>query len=149
MTDPENANNDDAPSRIRRRKLSQEEQKRLGEDAKPGAVYKETGWEKRSQESLRSIHQAIDELARTRAPSRALSEDLPPGLRSRVTSQMGPAAYVQRAYSTKRHHVLHVGLRQEGTIQDEIVLVGPDDLRRFDDIASAVDALRHDEHDDA
>lgn len=143
MTEEEASQPKEAATEIRRRKLSPEERRRLTEDAKPGAVYREEGWEKRSHESLRRIHEAIDNLDKRRESKPV--EDLPPGLRSRITSELGPAAYVQRSYSTKRHHVCHVGLRREGDIEDVIVLVGPEEVRRFEDIAGAVDVLEAEE----
>lgn len=130
--------------RVRRRTLTREEIDKLDEDARPGAVYRESGWRKKAREGIDRIRSAVDDLDRPGGPRRRLrtsSGDLPSGLRSTLTDALGPVAYVQRAYSTKRHHVCHVGVRGEDGVEDAIVLVGPDSVQRFDDVAQAVDAL--------
>lgn len=138
--------------RIRRRKLSRDERRSLDETAQPGAVYKEARWRKQAREDLRRIQRAVDELdspgstRRVRRGRRSSSRRLPAGLRTRITDALGSVAYVQLSYSTDKHHVCHAGLRTEDGIEDVIVLVGPDEVQRFDDVREAVDRIDAPEH---
>lgn len=128
--------------KVRRRKLTRKEREGLGKNARPGAVYRESGWQKRSVEGLHRIQQAVDALERPGGHEASIrGSDLPPGLRSRIREALGPLAFVELSYTTKDHHVCRVGVRKDGDVERSIVLVGPDELRRFDDVASAVDAL--------
>lgn len=138
-------------TQVEQRVLTEEERRQLDEMARPGAVYQEAGWTKTAREDLRRIERAIDELEAPESSPRAVARkrrsregELPAGLRSRVTDALGAVAYVQLVYSTKRHHVCHVGLREDGSIEDVIVLVGPDGVRRFEDLADAIDHLTTD-----
>lgn len=138
---------DAEPRRVERRRLSREERRQLDEKARPGAVYREAGWSKKAREDLHRIERAVDELdapgsGRAMARKRRAREgSLPAGLRSRINETMGPIAYVQLSYSTKRHHVCHVGRRLDDGIEDVIVLVGPDGIRRFDEVQEAIDGI--------
>lgn len=134
----------------KRRRLSREERRKIDETAQPGAVYKETSWSKKAREDLHRIERAVDKLdapgshravARQRTATR---RELPAGLRTRITEALGAIAYVQLAYSTREHHVCHVGLREDDGIEDAIVLVGPHDVRVFPEIRAAIDELETD-----
>lgn len=139
---------EDSRERARPRPLTDEELEDLANRARPGAIYSEAAWDKKARESLRRIERAIDKLeAPDRSPRavarkrRAREGELPAGLRSRITDHLGPVAYVQLTYSTREHHVCHVGLRDDGSIEDAIVLVGPQRVRRFQDVREAIDRL--------
>lgn len=134
--------------RPRPRPLTDEELEDLANQARPGAIYSEAAWDKKARESLRRIERAIDELEAPDHSPRAVARkrraregELPAGLRSRITDHLGPVAYVQLTYSTHEHHVCHVGLRDDGSIEDAIVLVGPQRVRRFEDVREAIDRL--------
>jgi predicted flap endonuclease-1-like 5' DNA nuclease len=141
LTDEDTDNDDE---RVRRRPLSREERRDLDEVARPGAVYRESGWRKQAPESLDSIRRAVDQLDDDRAERetrRRGDDELPTGLRSRITEALGSVAYVQHAYTTDDHHVCHAGVRTDDGVDDRIVLVAPGRVRTFEDVAAAVDAL--------
>lgn len=128
--------------KVHRRKLTREERETIGEHAQPGAVYRESSWQKQSVQALHRIQEAVDALERPGGRRRGRDGgDLPPGIRSRIRDALGPIAYVERSYTTKEHHVCRVGVRTEEAVENAIILVGPESIRRFEDVASAVDAM--------
>lgn len=145
---PEEDGGEPDRGKTRRRPLTDEELRELEEIAKPGALYTEAGWRKKAREDLTRIERAIDRLEAPEGSTRAVARkrraqagELPGGLRSRITEALGSVAYVQLSYSSREHHVCHVGLRSDDGIEDAIVLVGPEDVRRFEDVRAAIDAL--------
>lgn len=127
---------------VHRRKLTREERESIGEHAQPGAVYRESSWQKKSVQGLHRIQEAVDAMERPGGRKRGRDGgDLPPGIRSRIRDALGSIAYVERSYTTKDHHVCRVGIRTETGVENAIILAGPESVRRFDDVASAIDAM--------
>lgn len=128
--------------KVHRRKLTREERETIGDHARPGAVYRESSWQKQSVQGLHRIQEAVDALERPGGRKRDRDGgDLPPGFRSRIRDALGPIAYVERSYTTKDHHICRVGVRTGEAVENAIILVGPESIRRFEDVASAVDAM--------
>lgn len=142
VLDEEPEDESEGTSKVHRRKLSRKERETLGDHAHPGAVYREASWEKKSVQGLHRIQEAVDAMERPGGRRRARTgTDLPAGIRSRIREALGPIAYVELAYKTREHRVCRVGVRGDEDVEDVIVLVGSESVRRFEDVASAVDTL--------
>lgn len=131
---------------LREERLTREQKMaREAEVAEPGAEYVEVGWQKTASEPLSAIRREVDKLvdrkATPRIHTRVGDEQLPPGLRSRITEAYGAVAYVRLAYTTRDHHVCRIGLREDGEVRDQVVLVTPDDVRPVSSVEAVVDDL--------
>jgi hypothetical protein len=97
---------------------------------------------------LSRVRESVDDLRtgsptpRPRRPDRVEPEALPAETRERITEALDDVAYVQHAYESRGHHVCHVGVRGEGTIEEDVVVAGPEGVARLAEVQERVDELR-------
>lgn len=100
------------------------------------------------EDEIQRIRRAVDELDaappspdRTRGrPTHAV--ELPEPVQRRIRETVDEVAYLQHAYATEHHHVCHVGIREEATIRESLVVAGPDGVVTIDEVEQRVDELR-------
>lgn len=100
------------------------------------------------EDGAQRIRRAIDELdAATPSPDRTRGRptravELPEPVQRRIREAVDDVAYLQHAYATEHHHVCHVGVREEATIRESLVVAGPDGVVTIGEVEERVDELR-------
>ncbi|PSG98146.1 hypothetical protein BRD56_02030 [Thermoplasmatales archaeon SW_10_69_26] len=98
-----------------------------------------------------SVQAAVDELRtgsptpRGSGPSTAEPQALPEPVRERIRKALDDVAYAQHAYESREHHVCFVGVRSQASIEETVVVAGPEGVAGLDEIRDRVDELRRGE----
>lgn len=99
-------------------------------------------------EEVHNVQRAVDDL-RTASPTRdpprprPVRPKAPPEpVRERIRAELGEVAYVQHAYSSDEVHVCYVGIREEATIREDVVVAGEHGVATLDEVRARVDELR-------